>query len=131
MADDLGDPLFAKAPEVADRGCNRDAMAVPTKPPVELHLSLFSLPPIPGVRGASGARDSTRVLTRLKILVGVVAPGVVREEPSAARAFLEALERSSLHERDRASVSQLVRAIAPPSVSEVTWTTGSSRRRSG
>lgn len=78
-------------------------------PPVE-QLALFSLPPTP-VRADVRRKESTRILTRLKILAGIVALGVVREEPAAAREFLEAVDRSSLHERDRASVRQLVRSI--------------------
>ena len=72
-----------------------------------VQLSLFALTPAP----AAATPRSAKAETRLKILAGVVALGVVRKRSAAARLFLEGVEDSTLNERDRATVRELVREV--------------------
>ena len=72
-----------------------------------MQLSLFALPP------AVAMPRSAKAETRLKILAGVVALALVRKE-EAARLFLEGIEESTLNERDRATVRELVRGRSAP-----------------
>ena len=71
-----------------------------------VQLALFALTPAPAAAARSGKAE-----TRLKILAGVVALGVVRKEAAAARAFLQAVEASTLNERDRGVVRRFVGRI--------------------
>ena len=73
--------------------------------PPGVQLALFALTP------AFVPPRSANAETRLKILAGVVALGVLRREAAAARAFLQAVEASTLNERDRATVRGFVGGI--------------------
>ena len=75
-------------------------------------MALFALTPSPT------PPRSAKAETRLKILAGVVALGVLRREAATARAFLQAVEASTLNERDRATVRGFVGEIGLP---EVRW----------
>ena len=87
--------------------------------PPGVQLALFALTPAPA------AARSAKAETRLKILAGVVALGVLRKEAAAARAFLQAVEASTLNERDRATVRG---SWAPSRDREGAWYSRSWRR---